>query len=215
MGLFQRQPLHQSLKVPYTIGVAQTRRILIVGLGNPGKKYERTRHNIGFLVLDSLAASLDFPSFTTNKDFKADISEHTIGDTKVILAKPTTYMNESGQAVQRIAHFYKIPLQDIVVIHDELSIKFGQIRMRVGGQSAGHNGVQSVIQQLGPEFGRIRIGIKNEHTPKDDTSSFVLGTFSAQEKPHVASLVNEASLVANEYIYGGTLPHDTRSIILL
>ena len=90
-----------------------------------------------------------------------------------------------------------------------------QIRMRVGGQSAGHNGVQSVIQQLGPEFGRIRIGIKNEHTPKDDTSSFVLGTFSAQEKPHVASLVNEASLVANEYIYGGTLPHDTRSIILL
>ena len=215
MGLFQKQPIRQELVLPYTITTADSKRLLIVGLGNPGKKYDGTRHNIGFAVLDEAAKNMNFPDFATNKDFKADVSELTVGSSKVLLAKPTTYMNESGTSVQKIAQFYKIPLENIIVVHDELSIAFGQIRMRVGGQSAGHNGIKSVIQHCGPEFGRVRVGIKNKFTPKDDTSDFVLGNFTKEEKQHLPALINEASLVISEYIYSGTLPHDTRSIILL
>jgi PTH1 family peptidyl-tRNA hydrolase len=215
MGLFQKQQIRKELVLPYTLATSDAKRLLVVGLGNPGKKYDGTRHNIGFAVLDEVAKQGDFPEFTTNKDFKADISEQSVGTAKVILAKPLTYMNESGTSVQKIAQFYKIPLENIVVVHDELSIAFGQIRMRIGGQSAGHNGIKSIIQHNGQEFGRIRVGIKNEYTPKDDTSDFVLGSFTKEEKQHLAALVNEASLVVSEYMYSGTLPHDTRSIIVL
>jgi PTH1 family peptidyl-tRNA hydrolase len=215
VGLFQKQQIRKEIVLPYTLAASDAKRLLIVGLGNPGKKYDGTRHNIGFAVVDEVAKNGDFPDFTANKDFKADITEQSIGTSKVILAKPTTYMNESGTSVQKIAQFYKIPLENIIVVHDELSIAFGQIRMRIGGQSAGHNGIKSVIQHCGPEFGRIRVGIKNEYTPKDDTSDFVLGTFTKEEKQHLPALINEASLVVSEYMYSGTLPHDTRSILLI
>lgn len=215
MGLFQKQQIRKELVLPYTLATSDTKRLLIVGLGNPGKKYDGTRHNIGFAVLDEVAKQGNFPDFTPNKDFKADISEQSVGTAKVLLAKPLTYMNESGTSVQKIAQFYKIPLENIIVVHDELSIAFGQIRMRIGGQSAGHNGIKSIIQHNGQEFGRIRVGIKNEHTPKDDTSDFVLGAFTKDEKQHLPALINEASLVVSEYMYSGVLPHDTRSILFI
>lgn len=215
MGLFQKQEIRKELVLPYTLATSETKRLLVVGLGNPGKKYDGTRHNIGFSVLDEVAKNGNFPEFAIHKDFNAEITEQSIGVTKIMLAKPTTYMNESGTSVQKIAQFYKIPLENIVVVHDELSIAFGQIRMRVSGQSAGHNGIKSIIQHCGQEFGRIRVGIRNEYTPKDDTSDFVLGSFTSEEKKHLPALVNEASLVVNEYMYSGVLPHDTRSILLI
>ena len=214
MGLFQKQPIRQEIVLPYTLSTQVKGQLLIVGLGNPEKKYEGTRHNIGFDVADKLAHDLQFPPFSQNTSLNALITEQAVGSNKVYIAKPTTYMNESGTSVQKIAHYYKIALENIVIIHDELSIPFGQIRMRIGGQSAGHNGIKSIITHCGSDFGRIRIGIKNKFTPKDDMSKFVLSKFSCDEQPHIDTLTTEASLVASEFIYSATLPHDTRTILL-
>lgn len=214
MGLFQKQPIRQEIVLPYRLDTQESDRILIVGLGNPGKKYESTRHNLGFMVADKLADQNQSPTFNLNKDFKSEISEAMLGSNKVIIAKPQTFMNESGQAVKAISSFYKIPSKNIVVVYDELSIPYGQIRMRVGGQAAGHNGIKSIISHIGPDFGRVRIGIKNSLLESLDTSDFVLKSFTKEEKSQLPILVNEAALVLNEYIYGGQLPHDTRTIII-
>ena len=214
MGLFQKQPIREEIVLPYALQAQANRIVLIVGLGNPGTKYDNTRHNIGFSVIDSLVHTLSMPELKLAAQFDAYLSQQTIATTKVIVIKPTTYMNESGVSVQKVAHYYKILPENIIVIHDELSIPFGTIRMRMGGQSAGHNGIKSVIQHCGSDFGRIRIGIKNSHTPKDDTSGFVLGQFNSDEKPHLTTIVTEAGLVVSEFIYGTSLPHDTRTILL-
>jgi PTH1 family peptidyl-tRNA hydrolase len=214
VGLFQKQPIRQEIVLPYRLDTQESDRILIVGLGNPGKKYESTRHNLGFMVADKLADQNQSPTFNLNKDFKSEISEAMLGSNKVIIAKPQTFMNESGQAVKAITSFYKIPSKNIVVVYDELSIPYGQIRMRVGGQAAGHNGIKSIISHIGPDFGRVRIGIKNSLLDSLDASDFVLKPFTKDEKSQLPILVNEAALVLNEYIYGGQLPHDTRTIII-
>ena len=214
MGLFQRNPVREEYVLPYTLSYGQTEYILIAGLGNPGKKYVGTRHNIGFACLDELVSQLKFDNFSENKDFKALISMGTAGSYKVILAKPLTYMNESGQSIAKIAKYYKIPSSKVLIIHDELSINFGQIRSRIGGQSAGHNGIKSIISHLGAEFGRIRVGIKNDKTPIDESSDFVLAKFNQQELKLLPDLTKEVALMASEYIYSGNLPHDTRNIII-
>src|SRR3989344_3005945 len=118
MGLFQKKPQTSSEAPLYTVGLQKT--ILIVGLGNPGKKYDKTRHNIGFAALDSFAEKLDFPGWVEKKDLKSLVSSHTIADTRVILLKPATFMNLSGEAVQAAAHFYKIAPRNILVVHDEI-----------------------------------------------------------------------------------------------
>lgn len=212
MALFQKQPINYTVPISYSFG-AQTIR-LIVGLGNPGKEYDLTRHNIGFMAIDDFAEKNEFPSFKENKKLKGLISEKVIGAHKVILLKPTTFMNESGQSVQAICQFYHIQTSELLVVHDELSINFGQIRMRVDGQAAGNNGIKSIIQHMGSEFGRIRIGINNDIAAKADASSFVLGKFTKEEQKHLPALCTEACGVMTEWLYGGTLPHDTRSIII-
>lgn len=212
MALFQRVPTQYKQNLPYSISFT-TKNILIISLGNPGKDYNLTRHNAGFSALDAFAKANDFPGYVDNKKFKGLVSEKTMGPTKVILLKPNTFMNLSGQAAQAIANFYKIDAGDIVAIYDEVSIPFGQIRTRIGGQSAGHNGVKSLIEHLGANFGRIRIGIKNDITPKLDTSDFVLGKFTKQEQIHLAAINNEVSSILTEYIYSENLPIDTRKII--
>ena len=214
MGLFVKKPLANELVVPYSISLGTSNTLLIVGLGNPEAKYAKTRHNIGFMVLDNYASTQNTPAFSEDSKLQAQITTINKGSSKLILAKPNTYMNNSGQSVQAIAHFYKIPLQNIVIVHDELSIPFGQIRMRIGGQDAGHNGIKSVIQHCGPDFGRIRVGIQNQFVPKDDTSKFVLSPFSKQEQAHLPTLITEATLVIDEFAYGGKLSHETRSIII-
>ena len=131
---------------------------LIVGLGNPGKEYENTRHNCGFKAIDAYAemAQVDF----NREDFKGTYAKFKLDDEDIILFKPLTFMNLSGEAVQAIVSFFKIPTEDIVVIYDDMAIKPGEIRLRLFGSSGGHNGIQNIINCLGTQnIKRIRIGI--------------------------------------------------------
>lgn len=212
MGLFQKKPISESANL-YKIGIGQNKTLLIVGLGNPGSEFKNTRHNIGFEIVDNLAKKLDFPTWSLKKDLKCQLTQHTVGDSKVILVKPITFMNLSGEAVQVIAKFYKIPDNQIIAVHDELDIPFGQIRTRVGGSSAGHNGVKSLIQHLGDNFGRIRVGVQNYQSAKQPSEKFVLDKFSPAEQKELSNLLQEANSILSEYIYSGDLPAETRSFI--
>lgn len=187
---------------------------MIVGLGNPGKQYDGTRHNIGFACVEALIKTADFSPWIEKKDFKCLQSDAMLGDTKVIVVKPTTFMNLSGDAVQAVANFYKIPANKIVVVHDELDIPFGQIRVRTGGSSAGHNGLKSIIQHIGEEFGRVRIGIGPKDPPQIDGADFVLGRFSTEEKGHMPELLREVNAILSECAFGTELFNDTRNFII-
>lgn len=198
--------------IPYSISITAN-TVLIIGLGNPGKEYTMTRHNAGFMALDAFALANEFEPWQEQKKWQGSTTEKTMGNTRVILLKPNTFMNLSGESAQAIAHFYNIDIAHIVAIYDELSIPFGQIRSRVGGQSAGHNGVKSLIQHLGADFGRIRIGIKNDIAAKADASNFVLGKFTKVEQSYLSDIFTEVNGIITEYIYGNTLPSDTRSIM--
>jgi PTH1 family peptidyl-tRNA hydrolase len=123
-------------------------------------------------------------------------------------------MNLSGESVQAVAAFYKIPVENIVVLHDELDIDFGQIRMRMGGSAAGHNGIKSVSKHMGENYGRIRIGIGPKQPEQIDSSHFVLQKFNTDEQAKLGDLSREVNAIVTEFIYGGELPHDTRSFIV-
>jgi PTH1 family peptidyl-tRNA hydrolase len=164
---------------------------LIVGLGNVGKKYESTRHNIGFTVIDEFHKINKFPKWQEKAKFKAFISEDFVNGKKVILAKPTTYMNVSGEAVRVLKDFYKLENRDIVVIHDELDLGFGTIKAKQGGGSAGNNGIKSIIDHIGEDFHRIRFGIKNDLLEKQDAADFVLSKFSADESKQLNNLMGQ------------------------
>ncbi len=149
---------------------------LIFGLGNPGKKYENTRHNIGFIALDRLAENLGL-TFNRTK-FNAVYAEGNMGTEKVILVKPQTFMNLSGESVQPWVDYYDVTEEDIVVIYDDMDLPVGKIRLRVKGSSGGHNGMKSIIQHLGTqEFNRIRVGVGRPY-PKQTVISHVLSRFS-------------------------------------
>ena len=130
---------------------------LIVGLGNPGSQYKRNRHNIGFMAVDEIVRRHDLSS--SKKKFQALLSEGEIVGEKVLVLKPQTYMNLSGQSVQAAASFYKIPLDHVVVFHDELDLAFGKIRVKFSGGAAGHNGLRSIDDHLGKDYWRVRLGI--------------------------------------------------------
>jgi PTH1 family peptidyl-tRNA hydrolase len=157
---------------------------LMVGLGNPGAQYETTRHNVGWMALDRLAHERGL-TFKSDRRFRADVAEMDMPETgeKVILAKPLTYMNLSGESVGALARFYKIEPADILVVYDEMALPLGQIRVRPGGSAAGHNGVKSLIAHLGTQdFPRVRIGVG---APGGDAIGHVLGTFRKEEWPEV------------------------------
>jgi PTH1 family peptidyl-tRNA hydrolase len=133
---------------------------LIVGLGNPGKEYKKTKHNIGFMAMDLLADKMRSDDFSKEDKFKSELTCFELDGEKVFLAKPSTFMNLSGEAVQKIASYYKIDPKDIAVVHDELDLPAGEIKVSFGRGAAGHNGVRSVIEKLGTEeFLRVRIGV--------------------------------------------------------
>lgn len=212
MALFQRRPQATNPLSYTTIGLNKT--ILIVGLGNPGKEYDQTRHNIGFVCLDDFVSRTDGMSdWLGKKDLKCILSSGQIGDTRVIAIKPTTFMNLSGEAVQATANFYKIPLERIVVVHDELDVTFGQIRMRIGGSAAGHNGIKSVSQHMGEDYGRVRIGIGPKKPEQIDSADFVLQKFNKTELAHMPELTREVTAVLSEVVYGAELPNETRSFL--
>lgn len=131
--------------------------LLWIGLGNPGEKYAGHRHNIGFRVIDAIASDHSFSDYKSQ--FKGMATQGLIAGKKVLLLKPMTFMNESGQSVQKAMQFYKIPLENVTVFHDELDLDFGKVRTKIGGGIAGHNGLRSIKQHCGNEYQRIRIGI--------------------------------------------------------
>jgi PTH1 family peptidyl-tRNA hydrolase len=165
---------------------------LVVGLGNPGPQYAKTRHNIGFMVADLLAARLGAP-FKVHKRSGAEIVTGRLGNRSVVVAKPRTFMNESGRHIGPLAKFYSVSPADVIVIHDELDIDFGKIRLKVGGGEGGHNGLRSVVNALGTkDFQRIRIGIGRPPGRKDP-AAFVLENFTAAERNEVPTICEQAA----------------------
>ena len=165
--------------------------ILIAGLGNPGKEYENTRHNAGFLVLDTLAQKLG--ADLSERKHRALCGKAVIGGQKVILLKPQTYMNSSGESIRAAADFYKVPPEDILVVYDDISLAPGQLRIRAKGSAGGHNGIKSIIAHLGTqEFPRVKVGI-GEKPPRMDLADYVLGHFSSGEKKIMEEAAKEAA----------------------
>ncbi len=175
--------------------------MLVVGLGNPGKQYTLTKHNVGFLVVDELGKRVGI-DIKKNK-FQSFYGEGFVEANKVLLLKPQTYMNRSGEAVTSAADFYKIPLENIIVIHDEMDVSLGRILIKPGGGSAGNNGIKSIISYLGSkEFIRVRIGI-GKPGAKSDGSSHVLSSFSKSESSMVEDSIVTAADAVLEIIQNG------------
>ena len=159
--------------------------LLFVGLGNPGREHAAQRHNIGFMVIDAIAARHRAPPFRSR--FQGLVSELPLGDDRIVLLKPETYMNESGRSVGEAARFYKLALRDIVVFHDELDIAPGAVRVKTGGGNAGHNGLRSITALLGNDYRRVRLGIGHPGI-KELVLGHVLGNFAKSEAPWVHAL---------------------------
>lgn len=211
MGLFHRRE-EQQTEVLYTVGIGNEKSRLIVGLGNIGRQFDKTRHNVGFMCLDAFAEA-EHGNWHDKKSLRSQICEVRVGQTRVILCKPQTYMNLSGQAVRAVQQFYKLTNQDTLVVYDELDMPFGQLRTRFGGSSAGHNGVKSIITHINEDFGRLRVGIANEFAAKADSAEFVLQKFNKDEQAALGKLKTEVSALINEYVFGETLTAETRKFI--
>jgi peptidyl-tRNA hydrolase, PTH1 family len=172
--------------------------LLLVGLGNPGARYARQRHNLGFMAVEAVARTHRFGPWRAK--FQSLISEGWLGDVRVLLQKPQTFMNLSGHAVAEAARFYKLPLTEIVVCHDEVDLAAGKVRIKTGGGVAGHNGLRSIAAQLGsPDFRRVRFGIGHPGH-KDLVSGHVLGDFALADRewlePLLAAFAEAAPLLA-------------------
>ena len=170
---------------------------LIAGLGNPGKNYKHTRHNFGFRIIENFLKKNYLPKLKFNKKFNAFISEGGFENEKIILVKPQTFMNNSGDSIQVISSYYKIILQDIWIIHDDFDIDLGKLRISQAKSSGGHKGVQSIIDCLGTnDFLRFRIGIRpiNIDFSKINVDKFVLGNFSKEEEKIVQEIIKKTIL---------------------
>ena len=175
---------------------------LLVGLGNPGDQYEHTRHNVGFMVADELAERHNIP--VQRLKFRALTNTVTVGDRKVLLMKPVTYMNLSGEAVHEAAAFYKIPPEHILVISDEVALAPGKLRVRRSGSAGGHNGLKNIIAHLGTDqFPRIRLGVGQKPHPDYDMADWVLGKFQGEDKKAVEAAVKKAADAAECLIREG------------
>jgi len=175
---------------------------LIVGLGNTGTEYENTRHNLGFMVIDEICKKYKL-NIKNEKKLKADMCVTMLDGETIILAKPTTFVNLSGDSVVKIANFYKIQTQDIWVISDDLALDFGTVRVRVGGSSGGHNGLKDVISKVGEDFTRFRIGIKNDMLEKVSTEKFVLQKFNKDEQEKLDDIVKKSAEIVIDSLKSG------------
>lgn len=175
---------------------------LIVGLGNPEKKYDGTRHNVGFFVLDAVAAETGL-SWQHKDKFKAFIAE--LPDKTALLVKPTTYYNLVGESVRALTDFYKIAPEDILIVHDELALPFGTLRTREQGSDAGNNGIKSMNAHLGHTTKRLRIGTHNELTDFMDAADFVLAKFTPTERSDLSEKIIPVVKIQIEKFLAGTL----------
>lgn len=160
----------------------------IIAQGNPGIEYSVTRHNIGFGCLDGYAKQLD-TEFTDKSKFHAHIAGSTVGNEKIILVKPTTFYNQTGRSVRAIKDFYKLDISDILVVHDDLALEFGKVRIRHRGSDAGNNGIRSINSTIGEDYARLRIGIYNKKRDVLHDSAFVLSRFSEIERENIKKQV--------------------------
>ncbi len=200
-------------------GKTMSHTFLVVGLGNPGRQYAHTRHNIGFMCVDAFAQKHGL-SFQSKKKSKAKIAQGHIGQTRVLLAKPQTYMNRSGSSVQGLAAYYRIPAEHIIVIFDDLDLPLGMLRIRPKGGSGGHRGMKDIIEHLGTqEFPRIRVGIGR---PEDttDPANYVLHPFTKTEESVVEETITRVCNALEAWLttgieaamnrYNGSAPGATR-----
>ena len=175
---------------------------LVVGLGNPGGQYENTRHNAGFLTADELARRGRFA--IQRLKFKALTAAVEISGQGVLMMKPTTYMNLSGEAVGEAARFYKIPPDHVLVISDDVSLPLGKLRIRTGGSAGGHNGLKSIIQHLGADqFPRVKVGVGEKPHPDYDMADWVLGKFQGEDKKVMDEAVKRAADAVECYLKDG------------
>jgi PTH1 family peptidyl-tRNA hydrolase len=155
---------------------------IVAGLGNPGREYVKTRHNAGFVVVDALAARHGL-AWRTQSRFEAKVGRWDRADGRTgVLAKPQTFMNDSGRALRALADFYKVPQSEIIAVYDDLTIELGRVKVSVRGSAGGHNGVANLLEQVGGGFLRYRIGIGPKHPPEMDLKDFVLGRFTTEEQ---------------------------------
>lgn len=168
---------------------------VFAGLGNPGARYAKNRHNIGYRVADEIARRHGFEGFRSRARLSADTAEGRIGDVRVALLKPTTFMNESGRALGAVLRYYKIEPAELYVFYDELDLQPGKLRVKFGGGSAGHKGMKSVRAHIGPDYWRVRMGIGHPGD-KDRVSDYVLSDFSKAESLWVEKLVDAAAEAA-------------------
>lgn len=161
---------------------------MVVGLGNPGTPYADTRHNVGFRVVDTYAAKLRATPWKRRRSMKAELADATLpGGGKLLLAKPQTYMNASGESVRKLCSYFKIPPESVVVVYDEINLDVGQIKISLSGSSGGHNGLQSVMDCLNPVFARLRVGIGPKLPKEISLEHFVLGPFPEEDRRKIES----------------------------
>ena len=173
---------------------------LIIGLGNPEQRYHGTRHNVGFMMLDAYATGHSL-QFSGKTKFSAEIAEYVAEDEKVLLVKPTTYYNESGQSVRALVDFYNLdPRRDVLVIHDDMALPFSTIRTREKGSDAGNNGIKSLNSHIGPDYARVRIGIYNDLRERMDAADFVLAKFSQDENQQFPQIAEKVTDMINDFI---------------
>jgi PTH1 family peptidyl-tRNA hydrolase len=176
--------------------------ILVVGLGNPGPKYAETRHNLGFRVTDGLASRAGDPPW--REKFNGLFAQSELEGKVVGLLKPMTYMNASGRSVQAAQAFYKVAREDLLVVHDELDLPFGQLRLKVGGGEAGHNGLRSISQAIGQDYARLRIGVGRPPPEfRGSGADFVLQAFAPAEQAEIDAILGRAVEVVSLVIGSG------------
>ena len=165
---------------------------LLVCLGNPGDKYENTRHNVGFMVADEIADRANVP--IQKLKYKALTNTVTVGGQKVLVMKPITYMNLSGEAVRQAVDFFKVPVDHVLVVSDDTALAVGRLRIRKGGSAGGHNGLKNIIQHLGTDqFPRVRLGVGEKPHPDYDLADWVLGKFQGEDKKAMDAAVKKAA----------------------
>ena len=174
---------------------------LVVGLGNPGSQYARNRHNVGFRVLDLVGQRWGASSSSWKEKFSGLWTKASFAGEEVVLLAPQTYMNLSGESVQKAMTFFKVPLENVLVLHDELDLPWKEVRIKLGGGHAGNNGIRSIMQHCGADFVRVRIGIGKP--PRGTTESWVLGDFDAMESAELPNVLSAAALAAEEVLQVG------------
>lgn len=199
MGWLERIKRRLGWEPPFAMD-EMSDRMMIVGLGNPGPKYENTRHNIGFAVINRLAAEYGIDLTRVQKNAMTGFGR--IADRQVLLVKPLTYMNRSGDSVGPLADYYRIDAADILVVYDDLDLPFGTIRLREKGSAGGHNGMKSLIQHLGSDLARLRIGV-GRPTGRLDAAAYVLLPFRAEESAELDILLAEAVKAVTTFVTDG------------